>query len=129
MPRMGLRQCAVNGCPNLVEEAGDIYCKIHKPVEERKYNKIFRGYNANERYDSRWRKIRNKYIKEHLLCEECEKENHITIATIVHHKNPIENGGEKYDVKNLMSVCGSCHKKIHDKLGVGSYKFKGDIKK
>lgn len=123
MPRKPMRQCAINNCPNLVEKDGDIYCKEHKPKEEKKYNKYLRGYDANERYDSRWKKVRNIYIKAHPLCEECIKENRFIKATVVHHKLPIENGGDKYDLSNLESLCQSHHMSIHKKLETKEYKF------
>ena len=33
MPRKPMRQCAINNCPNLVENDGDIHCKEHKKDE------------------------------------------------------------------------------------------------
>ena len=82
-----------------------------------------RGYDANERYDSRWKKVRNIYIKAHPLCEECIKENRFIKATVVHHKLPIENGGDKYDLSNLESLCQSHHMSIHKNLEKVNYKF------
>lgn len=120
MPRKPLRQCAIRTCPNLVEKDGDVYCKVHKPLETKKYDTHLRKYKEGRRYDSRWNILRKNYIALHPICEWCKKEK----ATIVHHKIPVEeNTNLKYVTENLMSVCASCHKKIHDALGRPTYKF------
>lgn len=124
MPRKPLRQCAIATCKNLVENDGDIYCKEHKPKEIKKYDKYLRGYKSSKRYDSRWNKLRNIYIKEHPFCEECMKENKFIKATVVHHKVPVEvDETRRYDLTNFESLCDSHHKRIHDKLGAPEYKF------
>lgn len=120
MPRKPLRQCAVNNCPNLVEKSGDIYCKDHmkndKRIRDINYNKYFRKYDANKRYDTRWKKVRDIYISSHPFCEECIKENNFIKATLVHHIKPIEDGGEKYDFNNLESLCQTHHMLIHKRI-------------
>ncbi|MBR3288347.1 MAG: HNH endonuclease [Lachnospiraceae bacterium] len=95
---------------------GALFCKEHIHLQGKQYDKFERKYKHRERYDSRWDKVRNIYIKEHPLCEECLKENKSNIARIVHHIKPIEDGGDKYAFDNLMSVCDSCHQKIHTRL-------------
>lgn len=67
-----------------------------------------------------WRKLRDTYMKEHPICEECLKTGKITPATDVHHKkSPFRNGEVNYglllDDKNLMSLCKECHGLIHAK--------------
>lgn len=123
MPRKPMRQCAINNCPNLVEKDGDIYCKEHLKEENKKYNRHFRKYDANKRYDKQWNKLREIYIHSHPFCEECMKENIFIKATVVHHIKPIEDGGDKYDMSNLKSLCQHHHKMIHDKIGTPEYKF------
>ena len=93
-----------------------LFCEEHLHLQQRNYDRFKRKYKHRERYDSRWDKVRNIYIKEHPLCEECLKNEIITNARIVHHKVPIEDGGAIYDYENLMSVCDSCHQKIHDRI-------------
>lgn len=121
MPSKAKRQCKVFGCKNYAR-GNEAYCEEHLKQDNKKYNSYLRKYDANERYDSRWNRVRNIYIKQHPLCEECFKENKYTKATIVHHKKPIECGGDKYDIENLESVCDSCHQKIHSKIKI-EYKF------
>ena len=117
MPMRALRGCSISGCANLVEKAGDRYCKDHKKIYNKNYDKFERKYEHDERYDSRWKKVREIYIKSHMFCEECMKNGKLVKASLVHHKIPIEFGGEKYDFENLMSLCQSCHQKIHRQLG------------
>ena len=117
MPMRAVRGCSVSGCSNLVEKPGDLYCKIHKKIYNKNYDRFERKYNHSERYDSRWKQVRDLYIKNNLFCEECMKNGHLVRATLVHHKVPIEFGGAKYDFENLESICNSCHQKLHRELG------------
>jgi len=65
-----------------------------------------------------WRKLRNTYLKQHPICEKCLEKGKITPAEDVHHvRSPFRNGEVNYglllDDKNLMSLCKTCHAKIH----------------
>ncbi len=60
---------------------------------------------------SRWRKLSRDYRAQHPLCERCEKENKIVPVSLVHHKQPIADGGDPFDWDNLESICRSCHAK------------------
>lgn len=67
-----------------------------------------------------WRKMRETYMHEHPLCEECLKVGKVTAAEDVHHKtSPFRNGEVNYGLllnyNNLMSVCRKCHGEIHAK--------------
>ena len=74
------------------------------------------GYDSSERYGSEWRKIRNRYIKAHPLCEECLKAERLTPSKEVHHVVPINHGGT-HDENNLMALCKSCHSRITAESG------------
>ena len=72
---------------------------------------------------TKWRKIRIEKLKANPLCEECRRNDKLTLANEVHHITPVESvSGETsmerlmYDRKNLMSVCHACHKEIHKKM-------------
>ena len=56
-------------------------------------------------------------IKVHPFCEMCLKENKATLVEEVHHVLPLSRG-ETHDESNLISLCKSCHSKIHAKMGV-----------
>ncbi|MBD5113581.1 MAG: HNH endonuclease [Ruminococcaceae bacterium] len=113
MPRKPKRSCRYPGCSKLTERA---YCEEHQRLMNSHYNKFSRGYDSNERYNSAWRKIRTRYIKQHPLCERCLAEGRYTPADLVHHKKPLSDGGTNEN-SNLMSLCYSCHEIIHGRGG------------
>lgn len=50
------------------------------------------------------------------LCEMCMKEGRYTAATLVHHIQPLAEGGSNA-LTNLMSLCDSCHGRLHAERG------------
>ncbi|WP_141304364.1 HNH endonuclease [Moorella sp. E306M] len=113
MPKRLPTPCNYPGCPNLVEP-GERYCPEHKTQHYRRQNER-RGTAAQRGYDARWQKVREMYLRQHPLCEMCEREGRVTPATMVHHKQPIRHGGEVLNMENLMAVCRACHDRIHSK--------------
>ena len=113
MPRKPKSPCRWSGCKELTEER---YCKKHKQLAEKQYNKYQRDPHTYKRYNSRWRLIRQLYIKEHPVCEVCEKKGIVKAVEEVHHIIPLSEGGTHSD-DNLMSLCKSCHSKITAKEG------------
>lgn len=113
MPRKPKRPCSYPGCPNLTD---DRYCESHKSLVDRNYNKYQRDPNSNKRYGRSWKRIRDRYIKAHPLCEECEKYGRLTTAEEVHHILPLSKGGGN-EPENLMSLCKSCHSRITAESG------------
>lgn len=72
-------------------------------------------YNTTE-----WRKLRETYMKQSPLCEECLKKGKVTPASSVHHiKSPFKNGQVDkalfLDFNNLESICHECHAETHNK--------------
>jgi 5-methylcytosine-specific restriction endonuclease McrA len=63
--------------------------------------------------DRRWRKLRARKIADEPRCEPCLAKGMVTMATEVHHRTPISEGGGKYDWENLESVCGDCQDEAH----------------
>ena len=61
------------------------YCEAHEKTMQRHYEHFVRGYDQHARYGSAWRRIR-----------------------------PISEGGT-HDESNLMSLCVSCHERIHQR--------------
>ena len=60
---------------------------------------------------------------QHPLCELCQADNKVTIATDVHHVysflNPEDNNTKLQlllDAENLMSLCKHCHGSIHGNI-------------
>lgn len=95
---------------------GEKFIQIRRQEEKRKRDRAYdgkRGTSAQRGYDARWERIRLMKLRENPLCEICDGNGIITEATEVHHIVPIGDGGEIYAIRNLMSLCHSCHMKIH----------------
>jgi len=62
-----------------------------------------------------WHKCAAAYLKKHPVCAECGT----APSAIAHHIVEVRNGGLMFAEENLMAVCRSCHKRLHDVLGSG----------
>lgn len=113
MPRKPKQPCAYPGCPKLSDGR---YCEEHRKVVARTYETYTRDPAVKKKYGSKWKCIRDRYVKEHPFCERCLKEGRLTSVQEVHHIIPVASGGT-HDEANLMSLCRSCHNKIHFELG------------
>ena len=113
MPKKPLRPCSHPGCPNLCEGQ---FCEKHRVEERRKYDKYERSSDVNRKYGRAWKRIRDRYAAEHPLCVMCLREGRLTPVQEVHHILPVSKGGT-HARDNLMSLCQSCHTKIHHDLG------------
>lgn len=69
-----------------------------------------------KRYGRQWKKIRDRYIKLHPMCEQCKRDGKLTEAQEVHHIVPLSKGGT-HDEENLMALCTNCHSTITAKEG------------
>ena len=72
-----------------------------------------------------WRKMRDTYMHEHPICEECLKKGKVTPAEDIHHiRSPFKGGEINYglvlDYDNLMSVCKVCHQAIHNQKAIAA---------
>ena len=108
MPYKPKSSCARPGCPKLT--AGR-FCEVHAKEDAREYERYRRDPETRNRYGRAWKRIRDRYIARHPLCEQCEEAGRITPAQEVHHILPLSEGGT-HDEENLMSVCRSCHSGI-----------------
>lgn len=114
MPLKAKHPCAYPGCTALIRDGR--YCDKHKTLAGRAYNKTQRREDYNKTYGRRWHAIRDRYIAKHPLCELCEAAGRLVPAELVHHIVPTADGGT-HEESNLMSLCASCHAKIHGNLG------------
>ena len=113
MPKKPRRPCSYPGCPNLCDGQ---YCEEHRKQARRQYDKYERSPYVNKKYGRAWKRIRDKYVSLHPLCEQCLKEGRLTPVEEVHHILPVSKGG-RHTQENLMSLCKSCHNKIHHEMG------------
>ena len=115
MPRKPRRACGYLGCSKLAVEGGQ-YCEEHTKKEREQYDKYGRAPDVNKKYGRAWKRIRDRYASKHPLCEKCLEEGRLTPVEEVHHIVPISKGGDHME-GNLMSLCQSCHNKIHHEMG------------
>lgn len=98
--------CKHPGCPELVD-VGKGYCEKHKPLHpEYTRSAAKRGYN------SKWQRVRKRYLEAHPLCVMCMAENppRYEKATVVDHKIP-HRGDQKlfWDESNWQPLCKRHH--------------------
>ena len=113
MPRKPQRPCRYPGCGRLSDGP---YCEEHRKAERDEYNRYRRPADSNKKYGRAWKRIRDRYAAAHPLCELCLKEGRLTPVEEVHHIVPLSQGGTHRN-DNLMSLCQSCHTKLHHELG------------
>ena len=73
-----------------------------------------RNPDGSRRYGRAWKRIRDKYVKEHPYCELCLIKGIQVPAEEVHHKKPLCNGGG-FEKENLQALCKKCHAEEHMK--------------
>ena len=113
MPRKPKHPCAYPGCPELTDRR---YCEKHQKLNNKQYERYGRDPNTKKRYGRAWKRIRDSYASEHPFCERCYKEGKLIPVEQVHHIKPLAEGGT-HERSNLISLCASCHAKIHAERG------------
>lgn len=113
MPRKAKHSCHHPGCPRLTEGR---FCEEHQREENRRYERYGRDPLTKKRYGRAWKRIRDGYVKVHPFCEKCFEEGRLVKVEEVHHKVPLAEGGT-HDTDNLISLCHSCHARIHAERG------------
>jgi 5-methylcytosine-specific restriction protein A len=104
MPKRTPKQCGHHGCRGYAEQGH--YCNAHQPIRaDERVPANMRGYDSN------WTAFRNMYIRQHPVCNRCDR-----MATVVHHVKPLDEGGSKYDEGNLESLCRVCHERHHGRM-------------
>ena len=113
MPRKPKRPCSHPGCPKLTDGR---FCEEHARQEAKRYEKYDRDPATRRRYGRAWKRIRDSYVSQHPLCEQCLKEGRFVETEEVHHRKPLAEGGT-HARDNLIALCKSCHSKIHAERG------------
>ena len=114
MPYKPRRACAFPGC-GLLAENGQ-YCPGHQKTISSHYNRFQRDPASKKRYGYAWKRIRDRYIRAHPLCEECRHQGRLNPAEEVHHILALSKGGGN-EPDNLMSLCKPCHSRISVQTG------------
>ena len=113
MPSKPKRPCSFPGCPNLTDGQ---FCDVHRKEARKKYDRYKRAPDVNRKYGRAWKRIRARYAAAHPLCEMCLAEGKLVPVEEIHHILPVSKGGT-HSEDNLMSLCRSCHEKIHREIG------------
>lgn len=74
------------------------------------------GGTASQRgYGAKWRRYRARYLVQHPACEDCKKRDKLTVATVVHHKQPVSGANDPafWRATNHEALCRDCHEKTH----------------
>ena len=98
----------------------EIKCK-DKKINNRYYNKFMRDKVAQTFYDSpKWKRVRKVVLSRDLgICLVCKSKGVISYADVVHHIVELkEDNSKSLDVNNLISLCSSCHNKIHSQYKI-----------
>jgi len=95
-------------CPKLAEP-GERFCADHKRDDRRRQDQE-RGSAAQRGYNARWRRYRERFLREHPLCVECLRAGRATPATVVDHIRPHKGDyGLFWDPANHQALCKQCH--------------------
>ena len=113
MPRKPKHPCGYPGCPELTDGR---YCGEHAAAMNRRYEKYGRDPETKRRYGRAWKRIRDRYASQHPFCEQCLEKGAAVPVEEVYHKVPLSEGGT-HDAGNLISLCKSCHSRIHAERG------------
>lgn len=113
MPRKPKHPCRYPGCAALTDNR---YCPEHEKITSQQYEKYGRDPKTRSRYGRAWHRIRQSYVKQHPFCEVCMEKGILVPVDQVHHKKPLAEGGS-HERSNLISLCASCHARIHAERG------------
>lgn len=101
-----------------VTPLGESSVKVNLSQEEMHELLIEFGFHkkssSNQKYGRAWKRIRDKYAKEHPVCEICGAP-----TEEIHHIIAVDLIGANHSRDNLLAVCHECHAAIHNnKIGI-----------
>jgi 5-methylcytosine-specific restriction protein A len=103
--------CNYPGCNTLID-MNERYCKEHtRPPKTEAFKNAGRS-NTSLYNTVRWRKLRNKILKEYPCCFKCGIGKDETRLEVHHKIEPRGNEELFFDEDNLITVCGTCHRVI-----------------
>ena len=117
--------CNKQGCRELTK-LKEKYCDKHKVIElenVKRWRKAYDEKRQDDKYKKFYKSSRWKFLRSHVLkrdnyvCQECIKENKLTVCSTVHHIVSIkEDFSKALDEDNLITLCHECHNKIHERF-------------
>ena len=57
----------------------------------------------------RWRRLRKQILMSEPLCRLCAAKGITTAAQMIDHIEPVRQGGEFFELRNLQPLCNKCH--------------------
>lgn len=96
MPTKPKRPCSHPSCPRITDGR---FCEEHQRQENKRYEKYDRNPAMRRRYGRTWKRIRDRHIAAHPLCEMCKKQGRITPAEEAHHIKPLSQGGRSISMR------------------------------
>ena len=111
MPSTPAKPCRRIGCTELTDNG---LCPQHLAAQRATYDREKRPERHKLYSTIAWKNLREWHIARHPVCEQCKQIGRMTLATIVHHRQPIETHPElALTASNLESICDSCHSALH----------------
>ena len=79
-----------------------------------------RSIDPNFYKTTKWRTCRDKYIRQHPLCEKCLEIGLVNPSRYVHHKiflteSNVHDASIAYGDDNLQALCYDCHEREHER--------------
>ena len=102
---MRFKLCSEVNCNTLIDN-NKRYCDKHTRIKLAPFANAVR-FNAALYNTVKWRKLRQRILKEHPYCSKCGIDNKLHIHHIIESKG---NGDLFYDENNLTVLCESCHR-------------------
>jgi len=106
MAERAMKRCRLHGCQALTRDQSG-YCDQHRQGFRKEKGDLKTG---DPFYSSwRWRRLRSWFLRQHPVCQRCES----SVASVVHHREPVKEGGNHYLIDNLEALCQACHNAEH----------------
>lgn len=109
MPYKAKTPCKHPGCPNLTDRG---YCEKHIKEHNREYNHWHLGIShRNDMITAGGKLVPGMFQATRFVRCVLKEGRYVSVAEVHHIKPKSEGGSDGFE--NLMSLCHSCHMKIH----------------